>query len=149
MATEVVMPQLGYDMKEGRIVKWLVTEGAPVKRGQGIAEIETDKANVELEAFGEGVLRKIIVPEGQTVPVGRLIGYIGAPNEALPATPATPPTQATPAATPQNVQAPQTPSAQPQATPAAQGEVRVSPLARKLAQETMRDVREAIGLDYS
>ena len=143
------MPQLGYDMKEGRIVKWLIAEGAPVKRGQGIAEIETDKANVELEAFGEGVLRKIIVPEGQTVPVGKLIGYITAPNEALPAEiPTTAPT-AQPSQVPQPTQA-QSPASQPAvqqqpSAPAAQGEVRASPLARKLAQDKGVDINRVTG----
>ncbi|MDO8532989.1 MAG: dihydrolipoamide acetyltransferase family protein [Dehalococcoidia bacterium] len=84
MATEIIMPQMGFDMKEGKVARWLKKEGDQVQKGEPIAEIETDKAVVEVEAFGAGVLRKVLVHEGRTVPVGEVIGFIGAPNEALP-----------------------------------------------------------------
>ncbi|MDA1215401.1 MAG: 2-oxo acid dehydrogenase subunit E2, partial [Chloroflexi bacterium] len=71
MATEVVMPQMGYDMTEGTVVRWVKHEGDDVKRGETIAEIETDKATIEMEASASGVLRRILVEEGKTVPVGQ------------------------------------------------------------------------------
>lgn len=83
MATEVVMPQMGADMKEGTVVRWLKREGDEVQRGEAIAEIETDKATVELESFHQGTLRKILVGENVTVPVGTLIAVIGAPDEDI------------------------------------------------------------------
>ena len=86
MPTEVIMPQMGFDMKEGKVARWLKREGVEVTRGETIAEIETDKAVVELEAFGSGVLRQILVPQGETVPVGQLIGVIAAPGEEIAAT---------------------------------------------------------------
>ena len=76
MITKVLMPKLSDAMETGKVIKWLKKEGDPVKGGDVIAEIETDKANVEIEAFGSGVLRKIVVPEGDSVPVGDLIGVI-------------------------------------------------------------------------
>src|SRR5581483_10150494 len=70
MISEVVMPQMGADMTEGTVVRWLKHEGDRVERGEIIAEIETDKANVEVEAFESGVFRAAIAHEGDTVPVG-------------------------------------------------------------------------------
>ena len=83
MATDVIMPQMGFDMKEGTLVRWLKREGDAVRKGEMIAEIETDKAVVEIEAFGSGVLRKTYVGEGQTVPVGYVIGVIAAAGETV------------------------------------------------------------------
>ncbi|MBM3939484.1 MAG: biotin/lipoyl-binding protein, partial [SAR202 cluster bacterium] len=77
MATQVVMPQMGYDMTEGTVVKWIKNEGDAVKKGDVIAEIETDKATVEMEADAAGVLRRIVVGPGNKVPVGEVIAYIG------------------------------------------------------------------------
>ena len=74
--TEVVMPQMGADMKEGTVIRWLKAEGTEVARGEIIAEIETDKANIEIEAFGAGVFRKQIAKEGDVVPVGTVIAVI-------------------------------------------------------------------------
>ena len=70
-------------MEKGNLAKWLKKEGDNVKSGDVIAEIETDKANVEIEAFGTGVLRKIIVEEGGQVPVGDLIGVIADPADDI------------------------------------------------------------------
>ena len=64
MATSIVMPQMGYDMREGTVVRWHKREGDAVSRGEVIAEIETDKATVEMEAYSTGVLGKIVVEEG-------------------------------------------------------------------------------------
>jgi pyruvate dehydrogenase E2 component (dihydrolipoyllysine-residue acetyltransferase) len=104
MITKVFMPKLSDAMETGKVIKWLKKEGDAVKGGDVILEIETDKANVEIEAFGAGVLRKIVVEEGGTVPVGEMIGVIADPTEdissltAAPAKPATPaPAAAAPA----------------------------------------------------
>ncbi|HTI55589.1 MAG TPA: biotin/lipoyl-containing protein [Verrucomicrobiae bacterium] len=83
MITKVFMPKLSDAMETGKVIKWLRKEGEPVKGGDVIAEIETDKANVEIEAFGTGVLRKIVIPEGGQVPVGDLIGVIADPAEDI------------------------------------------------------------------
>lgn len=82
---------MGADMTEGAVAKWLKKEGDEVKRGEILAEIETDKAVVEMEAYGSGVLRKIVVGEGKKVPVGELIAYIGDASDALPAGAGKPP----------------------------------------------------------
>lgn len=78
------MPQMGFDMKQGTVVRWIKGEGEEVARGEAIAEIETDKAVVEIEAFGDGVLRKIVVAEGETVEVGTIIGLIAKTSEDVP-----------------------------------------------------------------
>ncbi|HYT35484.1 MAG TPA: biotin/lipoyl-containing protein, partial [Ktedonobacteraceae bacterium] len=80
----VEMPKMGDSMEEGKILQWLKKEGDPVKKGEMIAEVETDKVNIEIEAFSAGVLRKILVPEGTSAPVGAEIALIGAPDEPLP-----------------------------------------------------------------
>ena len=83
MATEVTMPQMGADMTEGTLVKWVKQVGDQVNRGEVLAEIETDKATVELEAFESGVLKKLVVEEGETVPVGQVIAILGAADEQV------------------------------------------------------------------
>src|ERR1044071_539934 len=83
MATKVFMEALSPTMEEGRLVKWLKNEGDAVKNGETLAEVETDKAIMELVARGEGVLRKRLVDEGTTAPVGSLIAVIGAPDENI------------------------------------------------------------------
>lgn len=88
MAIDVIMPQMGADMTEGTVVKWLKQPGDEVKRGEALAEIETDKATVELEAFDSGVLKKVVVHEGETVPVGQVIAILGAAGEEVESEPA-------------------------------------------------------------
>jgi len=83
MATKVVMAQLSPTMEEGRLVEWKVSEGDEIEQGDIVAEIETDKANMDVEALGSGVLRKIVVDEGETVPVGALIGVIAGEDEDI------------------------------------------------------------------
>ena len=83
MAFEIIMPKAGLDMTEGQIVKWLKKEGDPVKEGEIILEIMTDKTSMEIEAEASGILLKIVHPDGDTVPVTEVIGYIGAENEAV------------------------------------------------------------------
>ena len=77
------MAQLSPTMEEGKLIEWKVAEGDAVAQGDVVAEIETDKANMDVEALGGGVLRKIVVPAGATVPVGALIGVIAEPDESI------------------------------------------------------------------
>src|SRR5260370_234004 len=81
--TKVVMPKLSEAMETGKVIKWLRNEGDRVQSGDIVAEIETDKADVEMEAFGAGVLRKILVAAGERAPVGTLIGVIAEPGEDI------------------------------------------------------------------
>jgi len=83
MASRVIMPKLTDSMEEGVVVKWRKAEGERVESGDVLAEIETDKAVMDLEAFASGTLLKILVPEGTTVPSGTLIGVIGDPDEDI------------------------------------------------------------------
>jgi len=141
LATSIVMPQMGYDMQQGTVVRWHKQEGDAVARGDVLADIETDKATVEFEAFVSGVLRKIVAQEGIAIPVGDLIAVITGPDEALPegllsgrgsgnkddAPVGNGATSV--AAQPVSTVA----SAPPAASPG--GEVRASPIARRLARE--------------
>ncbi len=83
MASRVIMPKLTDSMEEGVVVKWRKAEGERVESGDVLAEIETDKAVMDLEAFASGTLLKILVPEGTTVPSGTLIGVIGESDEDI------------------------------------------------------------------
>jgi pyruvate dehydrogenase E2 component (dihydrolipoamide acetyltransferase) len=164
MATKIFMEALSPTMEEGRLVKWNKNEGDAVKSGETLAEVETDKAIMELVARGDGILRKRLVGENESRPVGTLVGVIGTADEdiasivasagaavpAAPAAPAAPPTPTEKAAAAQPAQAPPAPAAQPAAAPqqptspqqsstkpaASQGGVvRSSPLARRMASE--------------
>jgi len=133
------MPQMGYDMQQGTVVRWLKTEGSPVKRGEAIAEIETDKAVVEFQSYASGVLAKILVAEGTVVPVGRAIAIVAAEGEKLADMPkAAAPAPAKPQALVTQRQAHPTPSeetVEAEHMPVSAEEVKASPVARKLAEE--------------
>src|SRR5436190_5996454 len=81
MATPIKMPQLGMTMTEATVVQWLKREGDTVRKGEPVASIETDKLNAEVEASADGMLRRIVAPEGAIVPVVGLMGVIAAPDE--------------------------------------------------------------------
>src|SRR5437763_3863480 len=103
MAKDIVMPKMGYDMTEGKLLRWIKHEGDTITKGEAVAEIETDKVNIEVEAFDSGVLQRILVQEGETVPVGERIATLAAPgepppSEEQPARGATAPTAAAPPA---------------------------------------------------
>ncbi|HEY9285462.1 MAG TPA: biotin/lipoyl-containing protein, partial [Pyrinomonadaceae bacterium] len=83
MATQVVMPKLSPTMEEGQLSRWLKNEGDRVSVGEPLAEIDTDKATMEAQALTTGVLRKILVPAGETVPLGQVIAIIGEPDEDI------------------------------------------------------------------
>ena len=156
MITRVVLAKLSPTMEEGKILAWHKNEGDQIKIGDVLAEIETDKANMEMEALGEGTLRKILVAAGASAPVGSLIGVIADPAEDIEATlakaqkpaPAPPPKEApspsaaTPSPAPQQPVAapphPPAPAPVPVAVPTPTGErerVKASPLARKIAKD--------------
>jgi pyruvate dehydrogenase E2 component (dihydrolipoamide acetyltransferase) len=84
MVQTVIMPKLGQTVEESTVLKWHKREGADVKKGDVLFEIETDKAVLEVESFFEGTLLKIVVAEGQTVPVSSPVAFIGQPGEAIP-----------------------------------------------------------------
>ena len=138
MAIELRMPQMGYDMEEGTVVKWLVQEGETVKRNAPVAEIETDKAVVEFETETEGTILKILASEGSVIPVGQTIAVVGAEGEEFTIT--EPPqidqnsgnqeTQPTEKVQVEDKQPAQQPPSAPESTT-----IIASPIARKLAEE--------------
>ena len=83
MASKVIMPKLSPTMEEGQIARWLKKEGDKVSMGEPLAEIDTDKATMEMQALTNGVLRKILINEGESVPLGQLIAVIGDPDEDI------------------------------------------------------------------
>ena len=121
MATEIVMPNMGFDAQESRLIEWLKQPGEAVKKGDLIAVIESDKANVELESVASGILLEQLVPAGSDVPVGNVIARIGAPEE-------------------RSKPAPAAPAATPSAVPA-----EISPIARKLAADNNVDLAQVQG----
>jgi pyruvate dehydrogenase E2 component (dihydrolipoamide acetyltransferase) len=158
MADTVIMPKLGFDMAEGTLVRWVAAEGEPVKKGVVLAEIETDKATVEVESTFEGVLLQHLVSEGAVVPVGDPIAVVGKEGEKVETpkvepTPSSKPAKAEKIAAPEEVRA--VPSRDTKAAPEAAEEVteeghlpeglRVSPIARRIADERGIDLRQVKG----
>lgn len=154
MATEIKMPQLSDTMDSGKILEWKVTEGTAVSRGDILAEVETDKANLEIESFFNGTLLKIMTPAGSSANVGEIIAVLGEAGESVDITPAAtepvtsvdPISAEAPVTTDAAVSAPQTnvsPSPSP-TTPAssrglsvvqqASSRIKASPLAKKVAE---------------
>jgi pyruvate dehydrogenase E2 component (dihydrolipoamide acetyltransferase) len=131
--TEMVMPRLSDTMEEGTILRWLKADGDPVKRGEELVEIETDKANMTYESDQEGILR-IVAREGDTLAVGALIAHVGADGPPLVVEAAEAPRA------PGNVEEP-TPQ-----MPAHDGErVKASPVARRIARENHVDLQKLSG----
>ncbi len=166
MPFQVLMPKLSDAMTEGRLLQWLKQEGDRIQGGDVLASIETDKAEIELESFGSGVLRKILVPAGETVPVGQLIAIVAEPDEdiasllagASAAAQAAPPKtepKAPPAPVPAKPEAkapappppkPETRApAAPQAPAAESGWIPASPIARRLARDAGVDLAKITG----
>src|SRR5260370_3046727 len=83
MATQVVMPKLSPTMEEGQLSRWLKKEGDKVSMGEPLAEIDTDKATMEMQALANGVLRKILIGEGESAPLGQAIAIIGEAAENI------------------------------------------------------------------
>ena len=161
MPSQVIMPKLSDAMEEGRLLQWLKKEGDRVQGGDVLASIETDKAEIELESFGSGVLRKILVAEGETVPVGKVIAIVAEPDEdiatlltgtptaALPkiepkaSAPATPAAAAPPATPRVDATAPAPPG--PPAPAAESGWIPASPIARRMARDAGVDLAKITG----
>jgi len=158
MASKVIMPKLSPTMEEGQIARWLKKEGDKVSMGEPLAEIDTDKATMEMQALSNGVLRKILINEGESAPLGQLIAVIGEPDEdissvlneapakaaAAPAAPApspasAPPSSSQPAAVDANGHARQAPAQ------SESGRMIVSPLAARMAAEAGLDLRTLHG----
>ena len=140
MAYEVLMPQLGLTMEEGTVSQWVKHEGDPVKTGDVLLEITTDKLTNEVTSEHDGVLLKIVAQEGEDVPVKGLLCYVGQAGESVGDAPAAAPAAAAPAA------APAAPAAAPAAVPVAAGaRLRVSPLARKTAAKLGVDLSKLTG----
>ena len=155
MATNLNMPQMGYDMQEGTLVRWLKSVGDEVSLGEAVAEIETDKAVVEFESTAEGVLLELLVEEGTTVAVGESIATVGAEGEtlAVDGSDSEEATEAEPVAEePSEPEEEETPEAEVDESeadaiplPASPSEVRASPIARKLAAERGVDLNTVEG----
>ena len=171
MPSQVIMPKLSDAMTEGRLLQWLKKEGDRVQGGDVLASIETDKAEIELESFGAGVLRKILVAEGEAVPVGTLIAIVAEPDEditslltgapaaaappkaeakapaaaapAPPAPPAKAEVKAPAPAAPPKVEA-KAPAAAPTAA-AESGWIPASPIARRMARDAGIDLSKVSG----
>ncbi|NPV03877.1 MAG: 2-oxo acid dehydrogenase subunit E2 [Syntrophaceae bacterium] len=132
MPVEIVMPKLGLTMTEGLIVEWKKKEGDPVKKGDILFVLETEKVTYEVEAPEDGTLGKILVMEQETVPVGAVVAYLLKPGEAAAEV------VAAPAAAPRAEAASPAPAAAPAAqavAPPAGGRVKATPLAKKIAKE--------------
>ncbi|HEY0094684.1 MAG TPA: pyruvate dehydrogenase complex dihydrolipoamide acetyltransferase [Archangium sp.] len=141
----IVMPALSPTMTEGKLVKWLKKEGDKVSSGQAIAEVETDKSNLEVEAYDDGVLARIVVQEGQMAKVGAPIAFLAGKGGSKPAPAAAPaPKAAAPAPAPAPTQAA---APAPKAAPAqaSGGRLRASPLAKRMARERGLDLSQVQG----
>lgn len=146
MLKDILLPQLGQTMEEGTVERWHKAEGDRIEKGDVLYELTTDKATLEVEAFVEGVLLKILAGEGQTVPVNDLVAIVGEEGDELPedleayrarVTGAAGPGTAT-AEEQEAEEAPATeaaPAAPVAAAPPVPGRVPASPRARKIAQE--------------
>ncbi|HET7042974.1 MAG TPA: dihydrolipoamide acetyltransferase family protein, partial [Gemmatimonadales bacterium] len=148
MATKVVMEALSPTMEEGRLVEWKKNEGDAVAAGDVLAEVETDKAVMELVARSAGTLIKRVIDVGTTLPVGGIVAWLGTKGEAVPeggtsapaAAPAKPATAQAQAAASAPAAAPQAPSA-----PVSSDRVKASPLAKKIAKEKGLDLGRVQG----
>ena len=153
MAKDILMPMLSPSMTEGTLVKWIKKEGDAVKSGDILAEVETDKATMDLEAFDAGVLRAILIKEGERVPVNARIGIIGTKDEKIdvsaPAAaapkPAEAPAEAKPAAPSSSPAPAPAPAQTTMAAPPSGGRVKASPLAKKIAAEKHVDLARLSG----
>jgi pyruvate dehydrogenase E2 component (dihydrolipoamide acetyltransferase) len=152
MAETIIMPKLGFDMAEGTLVRWVATEGDEINKGDVLAEIETDKATVEVESSATGMILKQLVDEGAIVPVSTPIAVVGEEGEkvsdqllvtseqsAETATEA-PAIQAQPEPAPVKAEEPA-----PKAATTPEGRIKASPLARRVAEEENVDISRIQG----
>ena len=156
---DFLMPSLGADMEVGTVLQWLVKPGDPVKRGDIVAVVDTEKATIEVEIFQTGVIQKIVVPEGEKVPVGTLLAVLTTNGEAVAAAPEAKPKPVAPPAPPRPVPppvmakpAPPRPAPAPVAAkpptppkPAAPHRMHISPLAMRVAMDLKVDLANVTG----
>jgi pyruvate dehydrogenase E2 component (dihydrolipoamide acetyltransferase) len=140
MAVSIVMPALEIAQETGKIVAWRKKEGDQVAKGEPLLEIETDKAVVEIESPGDGVLAAVQATVGDVIPVGKIIAWLVAPGEAPPSATAQPQSGRQPARQPIRQPEHQSEAVQPPAS-----EIRISPKARRLAREHGVDVAQLDG----
>ena len=152
MITKVHMEALSPTMEEGQLVRWLKSEGDAVATGDILAEIETDKATMELVARGDGVLRKILLAKGGTAPVGEVIAVIATAGEDISSVGGTAgasapaPAAPSPGSSPARTAAPVVPTTAPAPSPSEEkGRVKASPLARRLADDLGVDLANVEG----
>jgi len=149
MGTKIIMPELGEGIIEATIAQWLKEEGDPVAQYEALLEIETDKVTTEATAEGAGTLLKIFVPAGETVPVGTLLAFVGAPGETVEGdAPAETAVSTPPSSTPQPISArPGHTNGQPAAPTRYTG--RISPVVSRIAAENdvNLDLVTGTGLD--
>ncbi len=143
MAENINMPQMGYDMTEGTVVRWMKSEGESVSTGEIIAEIETDKAIVEFEAPITGTLLKITAKEGSTVPVGDPIGLIGDSGEKITSDSSNDKSSNITKPSPSNVT--KTPPPLPKSTSNKKQAIKISPIARQIAEDNSLDITQLTG----
>ena len=152
MATELKMPQMGYDMEEGTVVRWLKEEGSTVGRNEPVAEIETDKAVVEFESEAEGVLLRIVASEGSIVPVGETIAVVGLEEEATDLISSTNPAESSDSDSGIENESNETPElreTQETALIVPQEPVSNTPTTRILATPVARRIADEMGIDLS
>ena len=150
MAETITMPKLGFDMQEGTLVRWVRAEGEPVSKGDVLAEIETDKATVEVESSASGMIRKLLVEQGAVVPIGAPIAIVGSKDENIELPAGAPPiavAASSPAATsPAGGMEPRAASAPAEMPRAASGgPTRASPLAKSIARDRQLDLSRVQG----
>src|SRR5437660_9521435 len=145
MAISVVMPALEMAQETGKVVSWRKREGERVAKGEPLLEIETDKAVVEIEAPGDGILSAVSAGEGAVIPVGQTIAWLLQPGESAPAetAPAISGRQITTETARAQATTTQSPPASP--TTASPQEIRISPKARRLAREQGIDISQLPG----
>jgi pyruvate dehydrogenase E2 component (dihydrolipoamide acetyltransferase) len=144
MAEVITMPKLGFDMAEGTLVRWVIQAGDPVEKGQILAEIETDKATVEVESAHTGVVHQHLVSEGDILPVGVPIAVIGEPGEEFDLTEligkASPQAEATESETATQEIAPTQPPDSILEEGGLPGGIKASPIARRMAEQNGLDL---------
>ena len=148
MAESISMPKLGFDMREGVLVRWVKNEGEAINKGDVLAEIETDKATVEVESSASGVIRKLLAGQGDSIPVGAVIAIIGTSDEKIDIDPSSS-TQGSPI----NIEPKHDPINNEEVTKISAdhnellniGPVKASPLARKIAKNSRIDLGKIQG----
>jgi pyruvate dehydrogenase E2 component (dihydrolipoamide acetyltransferase) len=145
MATDVSLPRLGQGMEAGTIVRWLKSEGDTVEKGEPLYELDTDKVTQEVEADASGILLKILAGEGEEIEVGKRIAVIGEAGEEVSAEAEPAPKTEEPTKVPKPEPLPAERVEEPQQPSRADGRIKASPLARRIARERSIDLASLTG----